>query len=101
MGKLIMLSALVCASFEVTAQTQTYLAPTEVMPAPVLTQQNPVIVQQTPIVVQQSATVVGPPGVIYVAPTYPAPDVGFVWSYHPRYGWGWRHPHHGWHRGWR
>jgi hypothetical protein len=42
-----------------------------------------------------------PPGVAYVAPTYVSPGVGFVWAYHPRYGWGWHHPQYGWHRGWR
>lgn len=42
-----------------------------------------------------------PPGVVYVAPTYPMPAVGYGWAHHPRYGWGWRHPGHGWHRGWR
>lgn len=42
-----------------------------------------------------------PPGVVYVQPTYAVPAVGFVWAYHPRFGWGWRHPQHGWHRGWR
>ncbi|SEK16296.1 hypothetical protein SAMN05216567_107337 [Variovorax sp. OK605] len=42
-----------------------------------------------------------PPGVAYVAPTYVSPGVGFVWAYHPRFGWGWRHPQSGWHRGWR
>ncbi|WP_163965984.1 hypothetical protein [Noviherbaspirillum galbum] len=42
-----------------------------------------------------------PPGVVYVAPTYQAPAVGYVWAYHPHYGWGWRHPSYGWHRGWR
>jgi hypothetical protein len=36
-----------------------------------------------------------------VAPTYVSPGVGFVWAYHPRYGWGWHHPQYGWHRGWR
>jgi hypothetical protein len=45
--------------------------------------------------------VVVPPGVVYVAPTYPAPAVGWRWAYHPQYGWGWNHPEHGWHRGWR
>jgi hypothetical protein len=44
----------------------------------------------------------GPPsGVVYVAPAYPQPAIGYVWAYHPRYGWGWRHPDRGWHRGWR
>lgn len=42
-----------------------------------------------------------PPGVVYVAPTYAMPAPGFVWQFHGRYGWGWRHPHRGWHRGWR
>ena len=38
---------------------------------------------------------------VYVAPTYESPGVGWVWEYHPVYGWGWHHPVHGWHRGWR
>lgn len=42
-----------------------------------------------------------PPGVVYVQPTYASPGVGYVWEYHPHYGWGWRHPRYGWHRGWR
>ena len=42
-----------------------------------------------------------PPGVVYVAPTYAIPAPGYVWGYHGRFGWGWRHPHLGWHRGWR
>lgn len=42
-----------------------------------------------------------PPGVVYVAPTYAIPGPGYVWQYHDRYGWGWHHPSHGWHRGWR
>jgi hypothetical protein len=45
--------------------------------------------------------IVVPPGVVYVAPTYAVPGPGYVWVHHPRYGWGWRHPDHGWHRGWR
>lgn len=44
---------------------------------------------------------VTPPGVVYIAPTYVLPAPGYVWQYHPTYGWGWRHPAHGWHRGWR
>lgn len=47
------------------------------------------------------APYVAPAGMAYVAPTYPMPGVGFVWQYHPRYGWGWHHPVYGWHRGWR
>jgi hypothetical protein len=42
-----------------------------------------------------------PPGVVYVAPTYAVPGPGYAWQYHGRLGWGWRHPHNGWHRGWR
>jgi hypothetical protein len=45
--------------------------------------------------------VVVPPGVVYVAPTYAIPAPGYVWTHHPHYGWGWRHPQQGWHRGWR
>lgn len=48
-----------------------------------------------------SAGVAVPPGVTYVAPYYPLPGAGYVWDYHPRYGWGWNHPSLGWHRGWR
>jgi hypothetical protein len=42
-----------------------------------------------------------PPGVVYVAPTYALPAPGYRWHYHGRFGWGWRHPGLGWHRGWR
>ncbi len=42
-----------------------------------------------------------PPGVVYVQPTYASPGPGYVWAYHAHYGWGWRHPQYGWHRGWR
>ncbi len=42
-----------------------------------------------------------PAGVVYVAPTYASPGPGWAWEYHPTYGWGWRHPQYGWHRGWR
>jgi hypothetical protein len=41
-----------------------------------------------------------PPGVAYIAPTYAMPAPGYVWAYHPHYGWGWHHPQYGWHRGW-
>ena len=43
---------------------------------------------------------VAPAGVVYVAPEYAAPGPGYRWEYHARYGWGWRHPDRGWHRGW-
>jgi hypothetical protein len=43
---------------------------------------------------------VAPAGVTYVAPTYAIPGPGYVWAYHPRWGWGWNHPAWGWHRGW-
>lgn len=42
-----------------------------------------------------------PAAVVYVAPTYAMPGPGFVWVHHQRFGWGWRHAHHGWHHGWR
>ena len=38
---------------------------------------------------------------VYVEPTYASPGIGWVWEYHPKYGWGWHHPVQGWHRGWR
>lgn len=41
-----------------------------------------------------------PYGVAYVAPIRVAPAPGYVWHYHPRYGWGWWHPRYGWHNGW-
>lgn len=44
---------------------------------------------------------VAPAGAVYVAPTYATPGVGYAWQYHAHYGWGWRHPYRGWHRGWR
>ncbi len=58
---------------------------------------RPVVVR--PAYVQQEFA--PPPGVIYVQPTYAVPQVGYVWGYHPYYGWGYRHPQYGWHRGWR
>ena len=42
-----------------------------------------------------------PSGAVYVAPNYATPGVGYAWQYNAHYGWGWRHPSHGWHRGWR
>lgn len=42
-----------------------------------------------------------PRGVVYIAPTYASPGPGYIWGHHHRHGWGWRHPHRGWHRGWR
>ena len=41
-----------------------------------------------------------PAGVVYVEPNYASPGPGYAWEYHARYGWGWRHPQRGWHRGW-
>ena len=43
---------------------------------------------------------VAPAGVVYVAPDYASPGPGYAWEYHAQYGWGWRHPQYGWHRGW-
>jgi hypothetical protein len=75
-------------------------APGNPIPTPMATP-APVVVQPGQPVVVPPPGVVVPNGVVYVAPTYPAPAVGFIWSYHPVYGWGWFHPHRGWHRGWR
>ena len=51
-----------------------------------------------------SGCVVAPPrhssAAVYVAPTYASPGQGWNWEFHARYGWGWRHPNRGWHRGW-
>lgn len=44
--------------------------------------------------------VVVPAGVVYLPPAYQSPGVGWVWEFNPRFGWGWHHPHYGWHRGW-
>ena len=43
----------------------------------------------------------GPPGVVYVGPTYASPGPGYEWRYHRSYGWGYWHPRYGWHYGWR
>ena len=43
---------------------------------------------------------VAPAGVAYVAPLYASPGPGYRWEYHEHYGWGWRHPQYGWHKGW-
>jgi hypothetical protein len=56
------------------------------------------IVAPPPVPVR--AAYVAPVGVAYIAPTYAMPGPGYVWEYHPHYGWGWHHPVHGWHRGW-
>jgi len=55
-----------------------------------------------PVVVNPGPVYVSPaPAPVYVAPAYASPGVGWVWIQHPHYGWGWHHPEHGWHRGWR
>lgn len=62
---------------------------------------GPVVVAP-PVVVRPAPVVVAPPAPVYVAPpVYGIPGPGYLWQYHPRYGWGWHHPHRGWHRGWR
>jgi hypothetical protein len=53
------------------------------------------------VVAPPRAVYVAPAGVAYIAPTYAMPGPGYVWQYHAHYGWGWRHPRNGWHRGWR
>lgn len=62
-------------------------------------QAQPVIVVPPPVVVARRVYV-APPGVVYVRPTYVIPGPGYVWHYHVHHGWGWYHPHYGWHRGW-
>ena len=106
---LVLIATVFSASLTANAQIQTYSQPvTSGDSPPVQTyQQQPI--QQPPIVVQQAptittapqTTVVLPPNAVYVAPAYPSPGVGFVWEYHPSYGWGWHHPSRGWHKGWR
>ena len=59
------------------------------------------VVAPVPARVAPPVAVVAPPGVVYVRPAYPLHGPGYAWAYHPRYGWGWRHPAYGWHRGWR
>lgn len=73
--------------------------PQVVNPAPIPTTPN--VIQQPPVVIEQQPNVVVPPGVVYVSPAYPMPAPGYVWTYHAHFGWGWYHPLHGWHRGWR
>lgn len=58
------------------------------------------VVAPAPIRVVAPPNVVAPPGVVYVGPAYALPGPGYVWVHHPRFGWGWHHPHAGWHRGW-
>ena len=95
-----MIKSFLSIALSVLALQACIMAPPQ--PAPVVIQQPPVMVQQAPdVIVSPPMGVVVPPGVVYVAPAYPAPAVGFVWEFHPRFGWGWRHPQRGWHRGWR
>ena len=51
--------------------------------------------------VQYQPVYQAPAGVVYVAPSYAIPAPGYIWMFHPGYGWGWHHPQYGWHRGWR
>ena len=59
----------------------------------------PHTVRVQPVVVEPAYA--PPPGVVYVQPTYALPAPGYAWRYHANFGWGWRHPGYGWHRGWR
>ncbi len=72
------------------------VTPVATAPAPVY-RAPPAVVYQTP----NAPVYQVPPPVVYVAPTYARPGVGWRWTYHRRYGWGWHHPRYGWHRGWR
>jgi hypothetical protein len=42
-----------------------------------------------------------PPATVYVQPAYAPPAIGFVWAFHPHFGYGYYHPQRGWARGWR
>ncbi len=54
------------------------------------------------IITTASAPVPAAVNVVYVAPSYPQPAIGYHWVHNPYWGWGWRHQHHGWHhRGYR
>ena len=57
--------------------------------------------QIDPQIVNPTVVSTQAPAVVYVAPAYPAPGVNWVWEFHPRFGWGWRHTGYGWQRGWR
>ena len=60
-----------------------------------------IVVPARPAVAVYAPAAEAPAGVVYVAPSYPVPAAGYLWRYHPGYGWGWYHPQYGWHRGWR
>ena len=102
MKKALMIGSLVLVGFsgQVMAQAAPPGSAANPIPTP-MNAQPPVVVQPSPVVVAPPPGVVVPAGVVYVAPAYPAPAIGYVWSYNPRYGWGWFHPRYGWHRGWR
>jgi hypothetical protein len=53
------------------------------------------------VVTPPRVAIAAPAAAVYVAPTYASPGVGWVWEFHPQFGWGWHHPQYGWHRGWR
>jgi hypothetical protein len=52
------------------------------------------------VVTPPRVAIAAPSAAVYVAPTYASPGVGWVWEFHPQFGWGWHHPQYGWHRGW-
>lgn len=59
------------------------------------------VVAPAPVRVAPGVRVAPPPVGVYVAPSRPRAAPGYVWAYHARYGWGWRHPRRGWYHGWR
>ena len=58
-------------------------------------------IQTLPVTVQQPTVVQPPTGVVYVDPIYPIPAQGYIWEFHPYFGWGWHHPYQGWYRPYR
>lgn len=47
----------------------------------------------------KQATFVNP--LVVIRPTSPIPGPGYIWRFHPAWGWGWYHPRFGWYRDWR
>ncbi|MDR5759237.1 hypothetical protein [Caballeronia sp. LZ035] len=86
------LLALAGALYLSNAQAQVIVAPAvAVAPPPA------VVVAPPPAVLVAPPPVVAPPGVAYVAPVGLAPAPGYLWRYRVGGGWGWWHPHYGWH----
>ncbi len=70
-------------------------------PQPVYNPQPQPVYAPAPAGYVYTQPIAPPPNTVYVQPTYAAPAIGFVWAFHPQFGYGYYHPHHGWARGWR